>query len=193
MTEEGFVAEIAARLESAGVPFMLTGSHGSSYYGQPRATNDADFVIDPTQEQLDRLIDLLGAEFYVSRDAAHDALRHRSMFNVILLSEGLKADLIVRKDRPFSIEEFRRRRQATIAGRTVSIASAEDVILSKLEWDRITSSERQVRDALEVLRVQGDRIDRSYLQYWARELGVENKLDELLRQVFPDAENTAGE
>src|SRR5262249_24455328 len=126
MTAEEYVAELAQRLEQAGIPDMLTGSHGSSYHGEPRATNDVDFVIDPTPGQLEQFLASLGPEYYVSPVAARDALRQRTMFNVILLTEGLKADLIIRKDRPFSIEEFRRRQQGAIEGRLVTIASPED-------------------------------------------------------------------
>jgi hypothetical protein len=47
--------------------------------------------------------------YYISPESAREALARRSMFNVIDFDEGWKADLIVRKDRPFSIEELRRR------------------------------------------------------------------------------------
>lgn len=180
MTQEEFLLEMAQRVELAGIPFMVVGSHSSAFYSQPRTTNDVDIVIDPTSEQVDRFIDALGDEYYVSREAAHEALRNRSVFNVIDLQNGWKVDLIVRKNRPYSIEEFGRRQLHSRQGRSLPIASPEDVILTKLEWDRITPSERQVRDALNVAVVQGDRLDRAYLRRWAKVLGVERKLEEVL-------------
>lgn len=183
MTQEGFLTQLAQLLEMAGVPFMVAGSHASSYYGQPRSTNDVDLVIDPTAEQLDRFLGLLGDRYYVSPEAARDALRRRSMFNLIDFAAGWKADLIVRQERPFSIEEFRRRQIGTLYGRPLPIASPEDLILSKLEWDRLTPSERQVQDALQVAVVQGLRLDRAYLRQWAPLLGVADRLDELLRKA----------
>jgi hypothetical protein len=170
-------------LQTAGIPFMLAGSQSSSYYGEPRATRDVDLVIDPTPEQLDQFLDALGANYYSSRDAAHEALARRTMFNIIDFQGGWKADLIIRKDRPFSIEEFRRRQTGTIHGHPLPIASPEDVILSKLEWDRITPSDQQLKDALHVATVQRPHLDRDYLHRWAAELGVEQQLTELLRQV----------
>jgi hypothetical protein len=181
MTQEEFLAQLAGSLEAAGIAFMVAGSLGSSSYGQPRATRDADLVIDPTPEQLDRFLALLGPAFYVSPEAAHAALSRRSMFNVIDFADGHKADLIVRKDRPFSIEEFRRRQAGMILGRPVPVASAEDVILTKLEWNKITPSERQVADALQVAVVQRGRLDQAYLWRWAPSLGVAEQLEELLR------------
>lgn len=182
MTQEEFLAELAGRLEAAGIPYMVTGSHASSYHGQPRATQDVDFVIDPSARQLDEFLSLLGDPYYVSPEAAREALRRRSLFNVILFAEGWKADLIVRKDRPFSAEEFRRRQAGQLHGRALPVASAEDVILSKLEWNRISPSERQVRDALNVAVAQWPALDRAYLRKWAADLGVTEALEELLRQ-----------
>ena len=104
------------------------------------------------------------------------------MFNIIDFKTGLKADLIIRKNRAFSVEEFARRQQGTILGMTTSITSAEDVILSKLEWDKITPSERQVRDAVNVAKVKGAALDVDYLRKWAADLGVSDKLEEILRQ-----------
>jgi hypothetical protein len=50
--------------------------------------------------------------------------------------QGWKIDLIIRKSRPFSEEEFRRRELVNLQGRSLFVASAEDVVVSKLEWVR---------------------------------------------------------
>jgi hypothetical protein len=183
MTQEEFLVWIAGCLETAAIPFMVTGSLSSSHYGQPRTTNDVDLVIDPTAEQLARFLDLLGDRFYVSRESAQEALSRRSMFNVIDFDEGWKADLIIRKDRPFSVEELRRRQPRTLRGQTLPIATAEDVILMKLEWNTLTPSERQLQDALSVAVVQWPTLDQPYLRQWASALGVAEQLEELLKQA----------
>ena len=92
-------------------------------------------------------------------------------------------DLIVRKDRPYSREELRRRRLIDFAGRPCWFASPEDTILTKLEWSKIGESERQFRDAVGVARVQGNNLDLEYLRCWADSIGIRHLLDELLRQV----------
>jgi hypothetical protein len=178
-----FVGRLTAWLEVAGIPFMVTGSLASSYYGKPRSTQDVDVVIDPTPEQLDHFLSLVGDDWYVSREGAREALHRRSMFNVIDFAGGGKADFIVRKDRPFSIEEFQRRRVGTLLERPVPIASPEDVVLSKLEWDKITPSQRQVEDARYVVLTHRTNLDKDYLRRWAVELGVADKLEELLHQA----------
>jgi hypothetical protein len=183
MNQEGLLADLVRLLQAAAIPFMVTGSHSSSFHGQPRTTNDLDIVIDPTAEQLDTFVAGLGERYYVSAEAAREALARRSMFNIIDFDSAWKADLIFRKDRPFSVEEFRRRRVASLHGCSVPIASAEDVILSKLEWDQITPSERQVQDALNVVLVQWPTLDQDYLRKWAAVLGVTAKLEILLQKA----------
>lgn len=179
-SQRAFFAALADSLISAGIPFMVSGSVASSVHGQPRATNDLDVVIDPGKDALEGFLSLIPRDWYVSADAAREALRRRSMFNVIDTASGWKADLIIRKDRPFSEEEFRRRTAAEVLGSHVEVVSPEDSILSKLEWSVESPSERQFQDALNVARQAGDRLDIDYLKHWAAEIGVDRLLKKLL-------------
>jgi hypothetical protein len=98
---------ITAALDRAGVAHMLTGSLASAYYGSLRSTQDIDFVIAATPPQVQAFIQGLPAdEYYADADAAHDAFKRESMFNVIDLRTGWKIDMIIRKSRSFSQEEF---------------------------------------------------------------------------------------
>ena len=182
MNQEEVLALVLDTLDRCGVAFMVTGSFAGNLHGLPRATQDADVVVEGEWLQLERFIAELGRDFYASRDAAHEALDCEGMFNVIHLETGFKVDLIVRKSRPFSREEFARRRVAGVGGRPRWFASPEDVILSKLEWSKLGNSERQYLDALNVARVQAGALDRAYLLRWADELGVEH----LLERLFSD-------
>ena len=94
------------------------------------------------------------------------------MFNVVDPETGWKADLIVRKHRPFSEAEFARREPADFFGVLLAIATLEDVILSKLEWARLGASARQLDDVRALLRIAGDTVDRAYLERWVDALGV---------------------
>jgi hypothetical protein len=174
MTSAGdFLSRLADRLNEAGIPYMLAGSFASSYHGVPRTTQDLDLVIDPTAATLEDLLDALPEEdYYFSREAAGSALLRRSQFNVIDLSSGWKADLIIRKNRGFSRTEFERRLQGEVLGAEVSIATAEDTVLAKLEWAVKAESERQLRDVAGVLAVSQD-LDMDYLQHWVQQLDLE--------------------
>ena len=93
---------------------MISGSLASSFHGEPRATNDLDMVIEPSSDTLNPFVYSLPNQWYVSREAAHAALGRRSMFNIIDTQQGWKAGLIIRKNRPFSVQEFSRGIHATI-------------------------------------------------------------------------------
>lgn len=135
---------------------------------------DIDFVIDPTVPQLDALVSRVEASgAYISREAAQDALLHRTMFNVIDPETGWKADLIIRKDREFSAVEFSRRQSIEFFGTSLHVASLEDVILSKLEWAKLGRSPRQIDDVRGLLRINAGNIDMEYLERWLDALGVQ--------------------
>ena len=65
------------------------------------------------------------------------------------------------------------------------LASPEDIILNKLGWYRLGEnvSERQWHDVLGVLKIQKEVLDIDYLRYWAKEL----RLDDLLEQALSDS------
>jgi hypothetical protein len=191
ITQQEFLGRLIRLLNEAGIPYMVAGSMGSSIHGRPRATQDADVVIDPTEDQLESFLALLGQDYYVSRDAALDALRHRTMFNVVDLEGGGKADLIIRKDRPYSRREFERRLQVDAMGQMLWVVAPEDIILSKLEWMKGRQSDVQYSDALAVAVTQWGSLNLEYLRKWADELGVEDILNGLLNEAGGQAERTS--
>ena len=173
---------IAAELNRAGIAYMLTGSFASVFYGSPRSTQDIDLVIAANRAQLQTFVESLSrGEYYVEEDAALEALKRESLFNIIDLKTSWKIDMIIRKSRAFSQEEFGRRRLSNLEGMSLYVASAEDIILAKLEWAKLGKSNRQIEDAAGILKMRIDSLDRSYVDKWVRELGVTKEWSEALR------------
>jgi hypothetical protein len=161
-------------LDSAGIPYMLTGSFASSLHGMPRATQDIDLVIAPNPASLKALLQSFPEDrYYVSRAAALDAYERASLFNVIDFNSGWKIDFIIRKSRDFSRVEFDRRAPATVWGITLFVATAEDVVISKLEWAKLAQSERQIEDAAGIIRTQGKDLDMGYIESWINKLDLQ--------------------
>ena len=97
MSLRDFLARLTGALDQASIPYMIAGSIASTYYSAPRTTQDVDLVVELDGARLRALLASLPEDqLYDSPDAARDALRRRSMFNVIDLETGWKADLIVR-------------------------------------------------------------------------------------------------
>lgn len=174
----GLLERLVRLLDEANVPFMVAGSFASTAHGMPRTTQDIDLVVDPpTVAELDALVrSMRPDEYYVDADAARDALRRRSMFNAIDLASGWKVDFIIRKDRPFSRDEFARRMAMPVLDVPVFVASPEDTIVAKLEWSKQAGgSERQRRDVAGILATCGDTLDPDYLERWVRDLDLHDE------------------
>lgn len=172
MTFEDLVSDVVGRLNDAGIAHMLTGSVASSWYGEPRATQDLDVVIDPAPTALDQLIDgLLVDRWHVDLYVAHAALDDRTRFNAIG-PEAFKVDFIIRHDRPFSRAEFDRRQPVELLGTKTFLPTVEDMVIARLEWAQATDSERQRRDVQGMLVVAGSDIDLTYVDGWVRRLGL---------------------
>ena len=181
--QKKFLEKLISILEATGIPYAVCGSLSSGLHGQPRATNDADIIIAPTQDQLGKFLKSLETGYYVSIDSAFEAMKIRSMFNVIDNELGWKADLIFRQDNPYQLSKFSRRIRAKLMGIDLWILSPEDVILSKLCWAKDSGSDLQFRDVLGVIKVQWKNLDWDYLRHWAKELGVEKNLESVIEEV----------
>jgi hypothetical protein len=164
---------IARELNRAMIPHMLTGSFASVFYGSPRSTQDIDLVIEAEPAQLRAFVEgLPQSEYYVETQAALEALKRESMFNIIDLKTSWKIDVIIRKSRAFSREEFGRRRLENVQEVPLFVTTAEDIILAKLEWAKLGQSQRQIEDAAGILKMRAKTLDASYLDKWVRELGL---------------------
>ncbi|MCY3017807.1 MAG: hypothetical protein NTW87_02080 [Planctomycetota bacterium] len=174
---------IAALLEKLGVAYEIGGSLASSLHGVPRSTLDADIVADLTPDTARRFAELLGDEFYKNADAIADAVRARRSFNIIHLPTMLKVDVFAVQDTPFARTEFSRRMQRPFpdaGGPLVWVSSPEDIILHKLVWyaDGGKVAQRQLQDAVGVLRTAGATLDQAYLTRWATILSVAELLEQ---------------
>jgi hypothetical protein len=168
--------DVCARLDSAGISYMLTGSLAMSFYARPRMTRDIDLVVALESAKVEQLTDALGADYHADAAAISAALRSARPWNIIHVPSVVKIDLIPRKDTPYRRVEFERRRRVELAGVPLWIVSVEDLILSKLEWSRDSRSEQQRRDVASLLEVP---LDQAYLGEWAVRLGLEGLLKEV--------------
>lgn len=180
--------EVIKVFDGLGIPYLIGGSLASSIHGKSRATLDADLLADVKQEHVPQLVAQLGADFYVDTGAIESALRHRTSFNLINFKSGFKVDVFVVRGRPFDRQQLRNRVHllvATSPDTMAYVASAEDTILSKLEWYRLGNevSDRQWTDIMGVINLQGARLNLDSLREGAAQLGVTDLLEQALRDA----------
>ena len=175
-------------LEQLNVPYYIGGSIASSVYGISRATMDIDLVSELKSDHVKFLVQALQKDYFIDENMILDAIVNKSSFNLIHLSTMIKIDVFISSGRMFDKTSFSRRKQDKLSEESDSVrvflCSAEDTILSKLEWYKSggSVSDRQWNDILGVIKVQGELLDKKYLLKWAEELGVED----LLQKAFTE-------
>jgi hypothetical protein len=180
MTEQELLVDCLKRLNQLPVPYMLTGSMASNYWGIPRTTHDLDFVVRFQRADVPSLVVAFQADYFLQEQSVLAALGPPWQFNAIDTRSALKIDFWRLREEPFEQEMFARRTAVTLFTTPAWIATAEDVILHKLYWHSLTPSDRQLHDAAGVVAVQAGLLDVTYLRRWAEQLSVVAHLDNLL-------------
>ncbi|HHT9114802.1 MAG TPA: nucleotidyl transferase AbiEii/AbiGii toxin family protein [Candidatus Wunengus sp. YC65] len=163
---------VVKRLESAGVPYMITGSIAANFYTTPRMTRDIDIVIEIGENNIEVLFFLFSDDFYIDKDSIRNAICNKQIFNIIHKEGVVKIDFIIRKDKKYSKIEFSRKRSIVFEELKINVTSPEDLILSKLFWAKDTLSEMQIRDVRNLMKTVPD-LDIKYIENWIKELELE--------------------
>jgi hypothetical protein len=181
MNEQELLLDCVRRLNASRIPYMLTGSMASNAWGIPRTTHDLDFVLQCPPSQVPAMVAAFAhPDYYLDEASVRAAHQPPHQFNVIHVPSALKADFWLLRAVPFEREMFSRRLQDSWFGESIWLATAEDIVLHKLYWNRISPSDRQLADVAGVVHVQHGKLDEAYLRRWAAELSVSGKLEEAL-------------
>lgn len=172
---EQVLRAVLPHLDRLKIPYLITGGIAASLHGRPRFTQDIDFVMAPTREQLDQLIDALDPDFIVNRDAAQEALVRRAEFNAIHRALIFKVDFWFSTGDEFDTSRLARATPVEVVpGLLARVATPEDAIISKLLWLRQGATERSEEDIRGVLRIHAGSLDLAYLDAMVRRLGVDH-------------------
>ena len=176
---------VVTTLEELKIPYCIGGSFASSIHSISRATMDADLLAEINADQARALAAKLQDEFYADEQAIVKAVQAKRSFNLVHLDSMFKVDIFVAKGSGFEAMQLQRRQIKSLkpdSHQTAYVTTAEDIILAKLDWYRRGNevSDRQWSDVLNVIKVQGSKLDFEYMKHWARELGVAELLAEAL-------------
>lgn len=173
---------ITAFLETNHISYMITGAWSAIFYGRPRASHDIDFVVEISPKDIEKIVLAFGnlpGEFLIQPEGIKDAIKHKSMFNIIHLPTMLKLDFWILTNAKFDKSRFKRRKRVKILNQDMEIATAEDTILQKLIWYKMGKIEKHLIDAAFVHQIQGENLDKEYLEIWVKKLELEQYYKEL--------------
>lgn len=176
-------------LDDLQIPYYLSGSVASSVYGIPRTTLDIDLVTSLNEVNIDKFVERIRPNFFVDIEMIFEAVKTDSSFNIIHLDSMIKVDFFILKKHRYPLVAFDRKRmeKLTLDDNSIEIyiCSSEDIILNKLLWFKEGNmiSERQWLDVLGVLKIQFNSLDKDYLNFWAKEL----QIDDLIKKAFEEA------
>ena len=173
MDQAELLRHLLDTLDRQKLEYAITGSHASMAFGESRLTNDIDVLVALPPGYLHVFLKAFPApEFYVSEDAARQAVKAGGMFNIIHPASGQKIDVIVPSDDFDRWQLSRTVRAPVFPGREARLVAPEDLVLKKLEYYREGGSEKHLRDIAGMAKVLGARLDLAYVETMAERMGL---------------------
>jgi hypothetical protein len=168
--------QIVAALDRLGIDYALIGGLANAIWGEPRATIDVDVTVAVDDQAIPAALTSLATEF---RLAVPDPVTFVAQTRVLPLdtADGVRIDVIFAL-LPFELAAINRAHRVPIAGGSVRVVSAEDLILMKI----ISERERDVADAEAIVRRRGPALDRGYLEPRLRELADALEREDVLER-----------
>jgi hypothetical protein len=177
------VLRLIAVLNELGVPYMLVGSYSSNYYGRARATQDADFVVEISAEQVRELAARPGPAFHVDPQMSFETLTMKSRYVIEHPATAFTIELFLLADDKYNRLRFARRREVEFEGTRVFVPSPEDVVVMKLRWSKGGNRSKDIGDVANVLAMRRQELDLDYVRRWCDRQGTRELLERMLGEA----------
>jgi hypothetical protein len=183
----GFLKLVIEALNAAGVEYLIGGAIAEWAWGEPRATQDLDLVVNIPIKSVNKLSrELEKRDMLIPAEIILDNIleeRADIPINAIHMYSGLKADLYpVREGDELRQSAFQRREQVDYGppiGK-VYIHSPEDLILYKLMYFGLSQQSKHSRDIAAILKSKKTELDLDYIGGWVTRLGLSSLWTEML-------------
>lgn len=162
------------------IPYMLVGSYSSNYYGRPRSTRDADFVIVVSDEQISKLRIGLLPDFHLDAQMSFETVTMHTRYVITHHETAFKIELFLLTADAYSQERFKRRRHVDFEGRRAWLPTPEDVIVQKVLWGKTARRSKDIEDVQQVLGLQRENLDLTYIRHWCDRLETRDLFEKLL-------------
>ncbi len=177
--EASLMVRVADALASSGIAYLLAGSFSSNFYGIPRSTKDADFVVELPGGVGRDFMAKLGADFEADPQLSFETNTGTYRQLIQHTRSPFKVELFLLSNDPHDQARFQRRVAVSAYERRIWLPTPEDVIIMKVRWGR----SRDQDDVRAVMGVQGDKLDWPYIEGWCTRHGTRALLEEIRRTV----------
>jgi hypothetical protein len=186
VTPDEVTLAVIDALEATGVRYLIVGSLASNFHGIPRATQDADFVVEIASGDMRRLADALPSPLAVEAQAGFETITGTLRYVIAVPGQAFVCELFVASDDPHDRERMRRRLRVSLLDRRTFVATAEDTIITKLRWAVLARRGKDTDDVRNIIAVRGDELDWDYLRQWTAQHGSHTLLKEITQSIPPE-------
>ena len=185
MQDQAIALEVIERLDQLGVLYMVVGSLSSNVHGIPRATHDADFVLQLGEMSFSKVLRHLEPRFQSDHQLRFEGVTGTKRHILTLKETDFKVELFALTDDPFDQSRFARRCLRQFLGRDVYLQSPEDVIVQKLKWLDRADRPKDREDIASVIGVRQNTLDWDYIHHWCDLHETRHLLDEIRANLPP--------
>jgi hypothetical protein len=193
VTSNDIVLRFLKVFDEVGVQYMLVGSYSSNFYGRPRSTKDADFVLQLQGDSISAICSKLGSGFKLDPQMSFETVTSTMRYIVTHINSVFKIALFLLSNDPHDRLRFQRRQKEDFEGHEVWLPTAEDVVVTKLRWSKGGRRKKDVDDVTDVLKVRHSRLDLAYIRHWTDQHGTRELFEQLLAKAAQIAPPDRGE
>lgn len=126
MNSDEATAAVIDALDALDIPYMLVGSFSTNYYGIPRATQDADLVVQLRPGAISALANRLGPSFRLDPQMSFETVTTTTRFVLHVADNPFTVELFLLSDNEHDQQRFARRRRERVGNRDAFVPSVEE-------------------------------------------------------------------
>ncbi len=170
---EEALGSVVSVLDEHGVPYMLIGGLANLAWGVARATQDIDITVRVEPADLANTVTMLARAFSALPEEPLAFVEETRVLPVVT-ANGIRADLIF-AELPYQEQAIRRAHSVRLGNTVARVCRPEDLIIHKI----ISERPKDLDDVRGIVRTQGAKLDRTYLDPLVLGLAVDLERPEI--------------
>lgn len=184
MNANDIALTVVDALERLQIPYMFVGSFSSNFWGIPRSTKDADFVIELRDQSAAAIGELPGPGSRLDPQMSFETLTATMRYPIRHEASAFTVELSLLGEDSHDLARFGRRLAKPLGHKTVCVATAEDVIVTKLRWAKGGKRQKDIDDVKDVIEVQtATNLDLAYIRHWCDQHTTPELFEQLLSEA----------